>query len=67
MQSYCTDCSYRGKISGQGGLCPACGSPNFTRGKRSSDEAKPPSKWRLVVLAVLWGYLITQVSWKLLA
>jgi predicted ATP-dependent serine protease len=64
MAYYCKDCSYRGKVSGQVGECPACGSFNLQ--KDMKQEEKPtPAKWRLVVLVVLWGYLIALIIWKL--
>ena len=64
MAYYCKDCSYRGKVSGQVGECPACGSFNLQ--KKTKQEEKPtPAKWRLVVLVVLWGYLIALITWKL--
>ena len=66
MTLYCNDCSYRGKTSGQGGECPACGSFNLTRGQTTSNEP-PPAKWRLVLLVGLWSYLIIHISWKLLS
>lgn len=65
MAYYCKDCSYRGKVSGQVGECPACGS--FIIKKIGQKEEKtPPAKSRLVVLAVLWAYLIALIIWKLM-
>ena len=66
MTLYCNDCSYRGKTSGQGGKCPACGSYNLTRGQPKPDEASP-AKWRLVLLVGLWTYLFALIIWKLLS
>jgi transposase len=64
MAYHCKDCSYRGKVSGQVGECPACGSFNIKKtGKK--EEKPPPAKWRLIVLALLWGYLIALIIWKL--
>jgi predicted ATP-dependent serine protease len=65
MTYFCNDCSYRGKKSGQGGECPACGSFNLVSSKAQQEEP-PPAKWRLVLLAVLWAYLIAMIIWKLL-
>jgi len=64
MAYYCKDCSYRGKTSGQVGECPACGSFNLQK-DIEQEKKPPPAKWRLVVLAVLWGYLIALIIWKL--
>ena len=61
----CKDCSYRGKTSGQGGSCLACGS--FNIGRTSSAEENPkPGKLRIVLLIGLWAYLIALIIWKLL-
>jgi len=64
MAYFCKDCSYRGKISGQVGECPACGSFNLEK-SRVQKKKSPPAKWRLVVLTLLWGYLIALLIWKL--
>ena len=64
MAYFCKDCSYRGKVSGQAGECPACGSFNLDKGQ-TAKEKPPPAKWRLILLAVLWGYLIAMIIWKL--
>jgi hypothetical protein len=64
MAYYCKDCSYRGKVSGQAGECPACGSFNIKK-TGIKQEKPPPAKWRLIVLAILWGYLIALIIWKL--
>lgn len=64
MAYYCKDCSYRGKTSGQGGECPACGSFNLVRG-RAQEEKPAPARWRLVALGLLWGYLLALIIWKL--
>ena len=65
MNYYCKGCSYRGKTSGSGGECPACGSFNLTRGGKT-EEQPTPAKWRLVLLIGLWSYLIIMIIWKLL-
>jgi hypothetical protein len=67
MTYVCKDCSYRGKIRGQDGSCPACGSFNY--GTRASDEpteSSTPGKFRLLLLAALWAYLIGLIIWKLI-
>lgn len=64
MAYICKDCSYRGKISGQVGECPACGSFNLDKSQEKKDKPAP-AKWRLIVLALLWGYLVTLIIWKL--
>jgi hypothetical protein len=66
MAYYCKDCSYRGKVSGQLGECPACGSFNIEKAGQKKDKPPPPAKWRLVVLVALWGYLIALIIWKLI-
>ena len=66
MAYYCSDCSYRGNTSGQGGECPACGSYNLTRGQQAESDP-PPAKWRLVLLVGLWTYLFALIIWKLLS
>mgnify|MGYP001546927877 CR=1 FL=1 len=65
MTYFCKDCSYRGKTSGQGGECPACGSHQLVGGKIKEDEPPPP-RWRLYLLIGLWTYLIGHITWKLL-
>ena len=65
MAYFCTDCSYRGKVSGQVGECPACGSFNLVKRQTTVEAKPPPGKWRLVVLVLLWGYLIAMIIWKL--
>ena len=64
MTYFCKDCSYRGITSGQGGRCPACESYNFAR-KIDEENTTPPGKWRLLLLASLWAYLIGLIIWKL--
>ena len=64
MAYQCKDCSYRGKLSGQGGDSPACGSYNISQGK-AEIENKAGSKTRLVILVLLWTYLIASIIWKL--
>lgn len=65
MAYICTDCSYRGSTSGQDGRCPACDSPNYRRAAQNTDEKPAPSKWRLAVLVLLWGYLVGLIGTKL--
>jgi hypothetical protein len=65
MSYFCNDCSYHGKVSGQAGECPACGSFNLTRA-RQQEEKPPPAKWRLVLLVSLWAYLFVLIIWKLI-
>jgi predicted ATP-dependent serine protease len=64
MAYYCKDCSYRGVTSGQLGECPACGSYNIVKRALVREEKKPPARWRLVVLALLWSYLIVLLIGK---
>lgn len=64
MAYFCKDCSYHGKTSGQGGACPACGSFNLVSASKPEDKPAP-AKWRLVLLAGLWAYLIGLIIWKL--
>ena len=66
MSYFCRDCSYRGKVSGQGGECPACGSRAIVVTRVELEEQKPPATWRLVLLAGLWGTLIIMIIRKLL-
>lgn len=65
MAYYCHDCSYRGKSIGQAGDCQACGSYNISRGGAREEEKAPPGKWRLLLLAALWLYLLGLIIWKL--
>jgi predicted ATP-dependent serine protease len=65
MTFHCKDCSYRGKNSGQRGECPACGSYNIVQDFNPIKERSKSGKWRLVLLVLLWGYLITAILWKL--
>ena len=66
MDYTCKDCSYRGAKSGQDGACPACGSYNLVRGSLEPEQTTRPRKWRLVVLALLWTYLLAMIIWKLI-
>ena len=65
MAYHCKDCSYRGEKSGQLGECPACGSYNIVKRSSTLLEQPPPTKWRLVVLVLLWGGLIAMIIRKL--
>lgn len=65
MAYHCPDCSYRGASTGAAGECPACGSFAISR-KIRPEEKPPPAKWRLVLLAALWIYLLGHILWKLL-
>lgn len=64
MAYLCKDCSYRGKKSGQLGECPACGSHNLAKRAMTFKEQPRPTKWRLVVLAGLWIFLIALIIEK---
>jgi len=64
MAYYCSDCSYRGTTSGQGGECPACGSFRITK-PRVTREKPQPKRSHLVMLVLLWAYLIAHITWKL--
>ena len=66
MAFYCKDCSYRGKTSGQGGQCPACGSFNVSAGGVSRGE-KPegPPRWHKIALVASWSLLAIVIIWKL--
>ncbi len=66
MKYYCNDCSYSGKTGGPAGECPACGSYSLVRRAQQGADSPAPARWRLVLLAGLWGYLIVMVAWKLL-
>ena len=66
MAYTCRDCSYRGKQSSAEGRCPACGSINFRFSTAGDEPDKPGTrKGPLLVLVMLWGFLITQIYWKL--
>ncbi len=65
MAYFCKDCSYRGTKSGQLGECLACGSYNTTKRSITFKEQPQPTKWRLVILVALWGFLIAMVIGKL--
>ncbi len=66
MAYYCEDCSYRGKVSGQLGECPACGSFNLVKRQQTDEKNQAPKKWRLALVILLWGYLAGLVVWKLI-
>jgi len=65
MAYSCKDCSYRGKVAGQAGECPACGSFNMVRGTGSKEAAPAGKKWRMAVLLLLWGFLAVLLIGKL--
>lgn len=65
MAYLCKDCSYRGLKSGQLGECLACGSYNIVRRATTLKEQPQPTKWRLVLLIALWGFLIAMIIGKL--
>lgn len=67
MSYHCKDCSYRGKVSGKAGECPACGSFNLTIRDGGESDQPEPKKWRLVLVFVLWGYFLVHIIWKLLS
>lgn len=52
----CKDCSYKGRQFPQG-ICPACGSSQVGRIQDSETTEKKHPRWRLWLLAALWGYL----------
>ena len=64
MAYLCKDCSYRGIKSGQLGECPACGSHNLVKLAMTFKEQTRPTKWRLVILAALWIFLIALIIEK---
>ena len=67
MTYQCHDCSYKGKKRSAEGHCPACGSTKYRNAGAGS--AKPGERKThtapLVLLVLLWGYLITEIYWKL--
>ncbi len=66
MVYLCKDCSYRGKMSGQGGECPACGSFNMVPCRSAAkDGTSTTAKWRIVIMLLLWGCLSALVISKL--
>ena len=67
MAYYCRDCSYRGKVSGQAGECPACGSRNMAVNRVQTEEEAAPTKWRMAALVISWGTLIILIIGKLLS
>ncbi|WP_420820776.1 hypothetical protein [Seongchinamella unica] len=66
MAFYCNDCSYRGKTSGHGGQCPACGSFNVSVPRVNSDEQKAPPRWHKIALVSSWSLLLVMILWKLI-
>lgn len=67
MVYLCKDCSYRGKMSGQGGECPACGSFNMVRRRAAQNEvSKKTAKWRFATMLLLWACLLALVTSKLI-
>ena len=66
MSYLCKDCSYRGKSSGQGGACPACGSYDFNILRDTSGDTEGGhGRVRLAILGLLWAWLIGLILWKL--
>jgi predicted ATP-dependent serine protease len=67
MAYFCKDCSYRGKNSGQGGKCPACGSFNIGAERflaTTQQEGSP--LWHKIALVTSWSLLLALVAWKLI-
>jgi hypothetical protein len=66
MAYHCRDCSYKGKQSSAGGLCPACGSAKFERaaGVLTLDNSEKPGNGSLIAVILLWGFLIGHIYWK---
>ena len=64
MAYICKKCSYRGKVSGQLGECPACGSFDVTMTLGQTEEKTKLKPWRLKLLWVLWGILAVVIVWK---
>ena len=67
MAYYCNDCSYRGKVSGQGGQCPACGSFNVSVGRTQTEEQEGPPPWHKPALITSWALLLILIAWKLIS
>ena len=65
MAYYCKACSYRGMKSGHLGECPACGSYDIVKDSAAAKEKTVPTKWRLVVLVLLWSCLAIMIIEKL--
>jgi predicted ATP-dependent serine protease len=66
MAYFCKECTYRGKVSGQVGECPACGSFNITMLAGQEEEEIKLKPWRLKLLWVLWGTLFAVIIWKVI-
>ena len=66
MAYFCKDCSYRGKTSGQGGQCPACGSFNIAAERLAPAEQEGPPRWHKIALVASWSLLLVLIVWKLL-
>jgi predicted ATP-dependent serine protease len=66
MAFYCNECTYRGKVSGQLGECPACGSFNISMLVGLDQEENKLKPWRLKLLWVLWGILAATIIWKVI-
>lgn len=66
MAYYCNDCSYRGKTSGQGGQCAACGSFNVSARRMQAKEKETPPLWHKIALVSSWTLLIILIIWKLI-
>ena len=58
------ECTYRGKVSGQLGECPACGSFNVTMVLEQEEEEVELKPWRLKLLWALWGMFALIIFWK---
>ena len=65
MAYFCKDCSYRGKTSGQGGQCPACGSFNIAAERLAPAEQEGPPRWHKITLVASWSLLLVLIVWKL--
>ncbi|PLW67592.1 hypothetical protein C0039_16275 [Pseudohalioglobus lutimaris] len=66
MAYLCKDCSYRGKTSGQGGQCPACGSFNITAQRVAAQNQEGPPLWHKIALVASWSLLLILILWKLI-
>lgn len=66
MAFICTDCSYRGLKSGQGGQCPACGSFRLQMQDARPEEPPKTPRWRLALLLVSWAALLILITRKLI-
>lgn len=65
MAYFCKDCSYRGKSSGQGGKCPACGSANISAGREKHLRSEGSPRWHKVALVTTWSLLLLLIARKL--